>query len=192
MLRWLAVAGAVLAFVVSLVMVGDYWWSSFHNLLSNVSAFGRAESGLKKLGQFEYQDKNGVAYGRLGDDETGFRKLKAIILGKRPEYRERQISAIISTEGMAYNLGEGTVAQKYVGKTGVGSCNATYAQFSRLSLVPSQPATDGGIVHAKVFCDLAQGVSVLFGMLRRWPFRPSIPVRCFRVEPGGLIVERVR
>jgi len=47
-----------------------------------------------------------------------------------------------------------------LGKPGVGSCNATYEQFSRLSLVPSQPATDGGIVHAKVFSDLAQGVSV--------------------------------
>ncbi len=44
---------------------------------------------------------------------------------------------------------------------GVGSCNATYAQFSRLSLVLSQPATDGGIVHAKVFSDLAQCVSVV-------------------------------
>jgi len=39
--------------------------------------------------------------------------------------------------------------------------NAIYAQFSRLSLMLSQPATDGGIVHAKVFSDLAQCVSIV-------------------------------
>ena len=48
-----------------------------------------------------------------------------------------------------------------LGMLGVGSCNAICAQFSRPSLVPSQPATDGGIVHAKVFSDLAQCVSVV-------------------------------
>lgn len=48
-----------------------------------------------------------------------------------------------------------------VREAGVGSCNATYAHFSRPSLVPSQPAIDSGVVQAKVFSDLARGVSVV-------------------------------
>lgn len=179
MLRWLTIAGAALALAGSFVIVADYWRGPVRNVLNRISGFDKAESGWEQLHQFERQDENGKVMGMpgetrmLGENDTGFRKILHIILNRRSEYRDRQISEIVCITGMGYELGETIVPQRYIALLREG-------RFTP-DVVATSEQVEGWISEERTRFVLLSGfLLLLVGFLLSFP--ASICQACVKVE----------
>jgi hypothetical protein len=106
-LNWLVLIGSVFALVGSFIMVADQCCPPFSGLLNYLSAVGRVDEGWSKLKEFTYETVEGIPYGMLEQEDTGFEKILEIIRDNHPGTNESQMAAIIHTKPMSLQLGEG-------------------------------------------------------------------------------------